>query len=113
MFGERLNEILKEKGLSQRELSEKCGITEATISRYINNQRIPKMDIFKKIADTLNVDVSVLLSNNISNDKPFIGKSCNIYRDEKIQGNVVILTNAQRISILEDDLVQFLNMNKK
>lgn len=116
MFGERLNKILKEKGLSQREFSKKCGLSEVSVSRYINNKRVPKLDISKKIADVLNIDISVLISNDsindTSNDKLFIGKSCNIYRDEKIHENIIILTNTQRITILEDDLIQFLNMNK-
>lgn len=113
MFGEKLNDILNEKGLSQREFSKKCGLSEVSVSRYIHNQRIPRLDTFKKIAEVLNVDISVLLSNDTTNDTLFIGKSCNIYDDEKIHGNVVILTNTHRISILKDDLIQFLNMTEK
>ena len=117
MFGDKLKIILEEKGLSQREFSKKCGLTEVSVSRYINNKRIPRMDVCKKIADVLDVNISILISNdpinNTSNDKLFIGKSCTLYRDEKVHENIIILTSTQRITILEDDLIQFLNMNKK
>ena len=35
----RLASLLREKGMSQKELAEKTGITPATISRYVNNER--------------------------------------------------------------------------
>ena len=42
-------------GVSQRELARLTGITEATLSRYVNGNRIPKATTLKKIADALGV----------------------------------------------------------
>ena len=61
VFGERLKEILNERGMTQREIAEKAGITEASISRYIAFQRVPKVTHVLKIANALNCSCDYLL----------------------------------------------------
>ena len=58
-----LRELLNEKGITQKELSDRTGIRPATISELVNNQRL---SIHKKhievIANELNVtDISDLI----------------------------------------------------
>ena len=60
-FGEILKNTLVEKRISQRELSVLCGITEVTLSRYIQNERHPRITELIKIADALNVSTDHLL----------------------------------------------------
>jgi transcriptional regulator with XRE-family HTH domain len=43
--------------MSQRELADKVGITEVTLSRYINGNRVPKAPTAMCIARALGVDV--------------------------------------------------------
>ncbi|QHA36877.1 helix-turn-helix domain-containing protein [Rossellomorea marisflavi] len=52
----KLRQILKEKGIGQKELAEKTGLTERTISELCNNKirRYPK-DALEKIVSTLNL----------------------------------------------------------
>jgi predicted XRE-type DNA-binding protein len=45
----RINEILKEKNISQKELSEKTGIDKANLSQYMHNKSQPSLDFFFKI----------------------------------------------------------------
>lgn len=61
VFGVRLKETLKASGVTQNELAKKVGITEATISRYVNGNRIAKGAIVRKIADELGVTSDYLL----------------------------------------------------
>ena len=61
VFGERLKEIIEERGMTQRELAEKAGITEATISRYLSFQRVPKATHVLKIANALKCSCDYLL----------------------------------------------------
>ena len=61
VLGERLKELLEKNNMSQRELAEKIGITEVTISRYISAQRVPKATEILKIADALNCSCDYLL----------------------------------------------------
>lgn len=60
IFAERLRKILSYK-MTQSELAEKTGLTEVTISRYINGQRVPKATEIAKISQVLNVSCDYLL----------------------------------------------------
>ncbi len=62
-FGARLKRILEQRNLSQKELAEMSGTTGATISRYVNEDRIPNADFLLRIAEALNVSVDYLLGN--------------------------------------------------
>ncbi len=64
-FGEKVLNILKHKGISQRELAEKVGCTEVSMSRYISGERVPKAPIVVKIADVLGVTVEYIVSDSI------------------------------------------------
>ena len=61
VLSKRLKELLEKNNMSQRELAEKIGITEVTISRYISAQRVPKATEILKIADALNCSCDYLL----------------------------------------------------
>lgn len=61
IFSSRIKETLKSRGISQRELATRSGITEVTISRYVSGARIPKGTEIIKIAAALNVSADYLL----------------------------------------------------
>ena len=63
-FSKRLDYILLEQGITQRRLSEMSGITEQTISRYVNDERVPKATEIVKIAKSLNVSIDYLLGQD-------------------------------------------------
>ena len=50
-----LKKILKEKGLSQKDLAKKTNITRAAISRYVRGERIPNGYNLLKMAKTLSL----------------------------------------------------------
>ena len=52
-IGERISELLKQHGLSQRELAATVGVTEVSMSRYIRGDRIPRGPILANIAAAL------------------------------------------------------------
>ena len=56
-----IKEILEAKGMSQRELADKVGITEVTLSRYINGNRVPKAPVAMCIARALGVDIEEIV----------------------------------------------------
>lgn len=62
-FGARLKSLLENKNFNQKEFADKVGITEATLSRYINNIVVPKIEIVVKMADILNVSIDFLAGN--------------------------------------------------
>lgn len=60
-----LKKALEINGMEQQELAEKVGITDVTVSRYINKHRTPNSEILKKIADVLGVSTDWLLKERV------------------------------------------------
>lgn len=64
-MGEYFNENLKlareQKGLSQKDVSEKIGVAKSTYSLYESGKREPNVQTIKKIADILDVSADELL----------------------------------------------------
>lgn len=58
----KLREIRVEKGLSQKSLGEKCGLTQQAINRIEQGQRKIDVDLLLRMSDALNVPVSEILS---------------------------------------------------
>ena len=65
-FGKRISEMLQERGIQQKELAERIGITETAMSRYINGTREPKPDVIANMATALHTTSDYLLG--IKND---------------------------------------------
>ncbi len=55
--GEKIRDARKTAQLTQKALSELCGIAEPTIRRYEADKLHPKIQTLQKIADALGVDV--------------------------------------------------------
>ena len=55
--GENIKRIRKEKGLTQKQLGELCGLADSAIRRYENGGANPKIETKKKIANALGVSV--------------------------------------------------------
>ena len=56
-----LKEILKEKGVTSKELAERLGVTSVTISYIVTNKTAPSLEMLCRIAKELNVKLSTLL----------------------------------------------------
>ena len=57
----RLKVVMAEKDLSNIWLSEKFGVSEATVSKWMTNFSQPNIETLIKISKVLNVEVSELL----------------------------------------------------
>lgn len=64
IFISRLDQARKEKGLTQRELADRVGITEVSMSRYINGARVPSGPIVVNIAKALGISVDYLVGTS-------------------------------------------------
>lgn len=60
-IGQRLKKILNDRGMMQKELAEKIGVSEMVISRYIHGGRIISVPILIEICKALNVSADYLL----------------------------------------------------
>lgn len=65
-IGDRIKYLRESLDLRQKDLADKTGITEATLSRYENNLREPKGEIVSKLAKALDVSSNFLLEGTIA-----------------------------------------------
>ena len=98
-FSYRLTVLLDEHNMSQTQLAKKVGTTNVTICRYINGERIPRIDVASKIASVFNVSLDYLLgiSENVDTEnltknqdvdiailkKSFYSLDCNTHLSKK------------------------------
>ncbi len=60
VFTERFSALIKERGISQKELALKTNLTESAVSRYMNGDRVPKGAILLNIANALETSTEYL-----------------------------------------------------
>lgn len=60
-FSSNLQILLKESGMTQKELAEESGLTEASISQYINKRNIPSVKAIINMAYALDCSVDELV----------------------------------------------------
>lgn len=59
-LGDRIMTLLKEKHIAQKDLAMMVGVTESALSRYINNEREPKVEVLANIATALDTTMDYL-----------------------------------------------------
>ena len=117
-IGENIRKYRKQKHMTQRELANTLGMRDAAISKYEKGIVSPSLDVLKKIAAALNVDVIEILyepTKNISemsqNEiKELMNKMKNV--SEEFEKSVQNLNKAYSES--SEYIVDYYNMlNKK
>jgi len=58
---EKVKKLMIKKGYTQKKLSELSGINEASVSRYLNGEREPRIDVIINFAKALNVTPEYIL----------------------------------------------------
>lgn len=95
-FGERITELLKKRCMTQKELAAIIGVTEASMSRYVKNDRVPKGEVVANIATALQTTSDYLLDKeqtaDIANDFPKIQRL--------IARNAALMTNEQKRELI-------------
>ncbi len=62
-IGQNIKNARKSKGLSQKQLGELLGVSQAAIGQFENEKSTPKIETIKKIAVALDIPVSELVSS--------------------------------------------------
>lgn len=60
-IGERLKRIIRMRGMTQKQLAEKAGIPEPSLSQYLRGKRIPRTKTIQKICDALHISPLILV----------------------------------------------------
>ena len=71
-IGERIRNIRKLNGITQKQLADACGIDDATVRKYESGKLNPKADTLKKIARGLGVNEIVLTDSSLNTPEAMI-----------------------------------------
>ena len=93
-LGDRITILLKEKHIAQKDLAIAVGVTESALSRYINNEREPKLEVLANLATALDTTVDYLTTGA----KPETDFD-EIYR--LVSRSSYTLTETQKMQIIE------------
>ena len=64
LTGNKLAALLKERGMSQKELAKAVCLTPASVSRYVNGEREPRVLTVAALADVLGVKPSDIIGTS-------------------------------------------------
>lgn len=92
-LGSRILETLQKRGMTQKELAMRIGVTEAVISRYISGDREPKPDVLANIATAIHTTADFLLG--IEGDEFSHPKICRM-----IARNSASMTEAEKRELI-------------
>lgn len=67
-FIKETKRLMDERGMSQKDLAEKSGITEPSVSRYLAGKRTPRFDVVINFAKALGVKPGDLLPESEHSD---------------------------------------------
>lgn len=70
-IGKFIASMRKEQGLSQKQLAERIGVTDKTISKWETGNRLPDASILLKLSQELHIDVNELLAGEAFSSKEF------------------------------------------
>ena len=61
---EKVKQLMQEQNINQKQVSQRSGITEASVSRYLKSERTARIDIIVNFAKALNVTTEYLLNED-------------------------------------------------
>lgn len=93
-LGERMLELMRQQGRTQKQIAELIGTTEATMSRYISGDREPKANVLSNIATALHTTSDHLLGRESDQDNLDAAYTL-------VARNAAYLTPEQKHAILE------------
>ena len=87
----RIKKLRKEKGLTLKELGEKVGMRDNTLSQYENEKRNPNDEIWEKLAEFFDVSTSYIKGLSYERTDPYesIGRILNKinFNDDKAKND--------------------------
>ncbi len=105
-FGGRLSYVMSLRGMRQKELARAAEVTEATVSRYVNNKRSPDIEFIRAVVNVLDVSADYLLgfSENTQINRSEGRKSCG--DDAKY---TLVKKDGAHVSINDPDQIRLLD----
>lgn len=77
---EKVLKLMNERGINQLQLAKDSGISESSLSRYLHQDKRPRMDVVVNIARALKVEPGYLLDDGEETDSAYTAISTAIAR---------------------------------
>ena len=68
-FGENLQKLRKEKGISQEQLAEQLGVTRQSVSKWESGASYPEMEKIVALCNIFHCDMNVLINKDITEER--------------------------------------------
>ncbi len=68
-FGENLQKLRKEQGISQEQLAEKLGVTRQSVSKWESGSSYPEMDKIVALCNLFHCDMDVLINKDVTEER--------------------------------------------
>lgn len=98
-IGDKIKELMQLQNLTQKQLAMKCHLTEAAVSKYINNERTPRVDILINMAKALNVSTDYFMDEKITEFaklKDLVARNANNLKPEEKLELMNLLSQSRR-----------------
>ena len=98
---EMIKKIRKEKGLTQKQLGEKCGMKEPQLRKYETGNGNPKLETIKRIADALEEPVHIFLEGDLKTEylrEIFAPEEEYTSEEATEEGEDTLISNYQRLN---------------
>ena len=99
-----LRELRKQRGLTMKELGEKIGVSESTISLYETGRRSPSYEILLKIAEYFGVSVDYLLRGGEEKEKPASQEDDELIKNDPLAGQLFAAYGEVKNELTQDDI---------
>lgn len=100
-IGESIRKYRKEKGWSQRKLSELSGVSHTQIANYETNRTKPTLETIVKIANALNVNIAELLGYDSKKD-PLTDKLLSLFYRLNDNGKKKVIEHAEILTKVDE-----------
>jgi transcriptional regulator with XRE-family HTH domain len=113
IFSKNLIRFRKLKGLSQRKLADKTGLTQRIINSYENNPEYIPLEKIQLLSDTLEISLSMLFDANKATEKNKIIDDMDVRWINKIREIKKLSKNDQKEIMKHINYLIERNLNKK
>ena len=100
VIGERIKKERLARGLNQEEFGKMLGVTKVSVCGYETGNRVPTMETFEQILNTLNVEPNYLLGR----DANVINENDESYVIKMAKDDIIILNEIKKYPYLYNRL---------
>lgn len=93
-FGDRLKQSIKDSGFKNKSLAKKLGVHPNTLTRWINEERLPDIDMAYQISTELNCSLEWLITGKDERVQMTINQVGDLSEEDqkRLQGRIPMLT---------------------